>query len=131
MPPLEISTYLSPKELRRLARVEPDARVVRRLLALANALEGMDRAKAARAAGMDRQTLRDWVIRYNRDGVAGLTDEWGDGRPCRLDDDQQATLKKIVLAGPEREKDGSRLGGCAICVGSSKSDLACAMPTAA
>jgi transposase len=106
MPPLEISTYLSPEDLRRLARAEPDARVVRRLLALANALEGMDRAKAARAAGMDRQTLRDWVIRYNRDGVAGLTDEWGEGRPCRLDDDQQATLKKIVLAGPEREKDG-------------------------
>ena len=106
MRPLAIRTDLSPEELRRLARLEPDARVVRRLLALANALEGMNRAEAARAAGMDRQTLRDWVIRYNRDGMAGLTDEWGEGRPCRLDECQQAKLKKIVLAGPDREKDG-------------------------
>lgn len=104
--PLTIRADLSSEELRRLARLEPDPRVVRRLLALANALEGMSRAEAARAAGMDRQTLRDWVIRYNRDGVAGLADERREGRPCRLDEGQQAVLKAIVLAGPDREKDG-------------------------
>jgi transposase len=41
-------------------------------LAIANALGGMSRAEAAASAGMDRQTLRDWVIRYNEHGVAGL-----------------------------------------------------------
>ena len=47
-------------ELRRQARRERDGRVSARLIAIANALDGMDRASAARLAGMDRQTLRDW-----------------------------------------------------------------------
>ena len=73
---------------------------------IAAALEGMSREAAARIAGMDRQTLRDWVIRYNRSGVAGLPDHWGDGRPCRLTEGQQATLEVIVLTGLAPEIDG-------------------------
>jgi transposase len=76
------------------------------MLAIANALEGMDRAMAARAAGMDRQTLRDWVIRYNRGGPAALFDAWGDGRPCRMSDGAQAALRALVLAGPDPAVDG-------------------------
>jgi transposase-like protein len=34
----------------------------------------MSREATARAAGMDRQTLRDWVIRYNENGIDGLLD---------------------------------------------------------
>ena len=60
-----IATGRTPAELRALARRERDGRVSARLLALANALDGMSRDEAARAAGMDRQTLRDWVHRYN------------------------------------------------------------------
>ncbi|HKE21740.1 MAG TPA: helix-turn-helix domain-containing protein [Bryobacteraceae bacterium] len=58
--------------MRRRARRERDGRISARLIAIANALEGMDRASAARLAGMDRQTLCDWVHRYNAEGVAGL-----------------------------------------------------------
>ena len=58
-----IAKERTPAELRALARRERDGRVASRLLALANALEGMSRAEAARLAGMDRQTLRDWVHR--------------------------------------------------------------------
>jgi transposase len=64
---------ISPQELRRRARREGDGRVAARLFAIANALEGMDRASAARLAGMDRQTLRDWVHRYKEEGIAGLS----------------------------------------------------------
>jgi transposase len=70
-------------------------------LAIANALDGMSRKMTARAAGMDRQTQRDWVHRYNADGVTALSDAWGDGRPCRLTEGQQATLRAIILAGPD------------------------------
>lgn len=101
MPGLPIKGELSPVELRRLARREDDGRVGRRLLAIANALDGMNREMAAQAAAMDRQTLRDWVIRYNQGGVAALSDAWGDGRPCRLSEGQQATLRAIILAGPD------------------------------
>src|SRR6187397_1723208 len=76
------------------------------LLALANALDGMSRDEAARAAGMDRQTLRDWVHRYNAEGVAGLRDRPRTGRPCRLDEGRQAALKALVLRGPKLERDG-------------------------
>jgi putative transposase len=64
MKKLKIRKDRTPAVLRKLAQAEPDARVARRLLAIANALGGMSRAAAAASAGMDRQTLRDWVIRY-------------------------------------------------------------------
>jgi transposase len=106
MSALIIREDLPPSGLRRLAKAERDLRVARRLLAIAAALEGLSREAAARVAGMDRQTLRDWVIRYNRGGPAGLSDHWGNGRPCRLTEGQQATLKAIVLQGPDPEVDG-------------------------
>src|SRR4026207_1417556 len=67
--------------LRKLAKSEPDARISRRLLGIANAVADMSGAEAAKCAGMARQTLRDWVIRYNAHGVAGLCDTWNGGRP--------------------------------------------------
>ncbi len=80
--------------------------LTRRILAIANALSGMNRAEAASSAGMDRQTLRDWVIRYNAHGVAGLVDRWAGGRPAILDETQQLELLEVVLKGPDPVKDG-------------------------
>lgn len=93
-------------ELRRLARLEGDGRVACRLLALANALDGMSRVAAAEQAGMDRQTLRDWVIRFNAVGVEGLSDRPRSGRPSFLSEGQLASLKTWVLRGPDPERDG-------------------------
>jgi len=55
---------------------------------------------------MDRQTLRDWVIRYNEHGLDGLCDLWGDGRPPKLDAEERAELLRIVLTGPDPEASG-------------------------
>src|SRR3954447_23459229 len=85
-----------PRERGARARGERDGRVSARLLALANALDGMSRDEAARAAGMDRQTLRDWVHRYNAEGVEGLRDRPRPGRPCALDEGRQAALKGLI-----------------------------------
>jgi hypothetical protein len=52
-----------------LARLADDGRFACRLIALANALEGMSRAGAAEQAGMDPQTLRDWGCASTRRGV--------------------------------------------------------------
>jgi transposase len=106
MPALSIRRDRTPAVLRRLAKAEPDARVARRMLAIANALCGMSREAAAVSAGMDRQTLRDWVIRYNAHGLDGLSDRWGDGRPPKLDAEEKAELLRIVLAGPDPEASG-------------------------
>jgi transposase len=103
---LAIRTDRDPAELRRLARRERDGRVSARLLALANALDGLPREQAARLAGMTGQTLGDWVHRYNAEGVEGLRERPRPGRPCALDEGQQAALKALVLRGPSLERDG-------------------------
>jgi transposase len=70
-------------------------------LALALILEGADRASAARICGMDRQTLGDWVHRYNDEGLAGLRDRAGGGRSPKLSKDQRAEFAALVEAGPD------------------------------
>jgi transposase len=66
----------------------------------------MDRGSAAKIGGMDRQTLRDWVHRFNAAGPDGLIDNWTDGPRPRLSAEQLAEFAVVVEAGPDREKDG-------------------------
>src|ERR687893_863833 len=106
MPALAIREDLSATALRRLARSEPLRRAAMRLLAIANALEGMSRAEAARLAGMERQALRDAAIRYNAEGLAGLRNRPHPGRRPRLGDSQRTTLRQLVLDGPDVEGTG-------------------------
>ena len=108
MAALAIRDDIDPETLRRRARRERDGRVSARLIGLANALEGMDRASAARLAGMDRQTLRDWVRRYNAEGIAGLFNRPLPGRLPKLTEGQMASLKTIVLRGPDPAVDRVR-----------------------
>ena len=93
-------------ELRREAGRCRDARAARRMLALALVLEGSSREEAARAAGMDRQTLRDWVHRYNAEGLPGLRDRPRSGRRPRLSPEQEAELVAAVERGPDPDRDG-------------------------
>lgn len=92
---------LSAEKLRGAARRTKDADQACRLLALALVLEGASRTAAARACGMDRQTLRDWVIRYNEEGVEGLRDRPRSGRRSRLNAEQLAELARLVEEGPD------------------------------
>lgn len=92
--------------LRHLSRRCSDNRQIRRLLALAAVYGGMNRTEAARIGGMDRQTLRDWVHRFNEDGPDGLTNREGAGRRRLLSDDQMGELAQIVETGPDQETDG-------------------------
>ena len=105
--PLKIKENRSPAELRRLARRERDGRVAARLYAIANALAGMSRAAAARLAGMERQALRDAVMRYNAEDLAGLRDRPKGHPQRRLSEGEEATLAAVILRGPEPERDGS------------------------
>jgi class 3 adenylate cyclase len=87
-------------DLRREARRCRDGAASRRMLALALVLEGSSREEAARHAGMDRQTLRDWVHRYNAEGLAGLRDRPRSGRKPRLTPEQEAELATAGLPLP-------------------------------
>ena len=92
--------------VRRFARSCMDNRQIRRLLALAAIYDGMNRTDAARIGGMERQTLRDWVHRFNEKGPEGLTNREGAGRPRLLSDEQMKQLSRIVETGPDIHVDG-------------------------
>src|SRR5882757_8497071 len=67
-----VRTDYTAGEVRRFAKRAKDAAQARRLLAIAAVLDGASREDAAKIGGMDRQTLRDWVIRFNEQGPDGL-----------------------------------------------------------
>ena len=80
-----MKTDYSGAEVRRLAKRTKDAAQARRLLAVAAILDGASREEAAKTGGMDRQTLRDWVIRFNEQGPDGLINIASPGAPAKPD----------------------------------------------
>jgi len=96
-------------ELRKAASGEKDSAASRRILALALVLDGVDRKTAAETCGMDRQTLRDWVHRYNAAGLAGLRNLKSPGPGSKLTARQQAELAELVEAGPDPAVHGVAL----------------------
>ncbi len=103
---IALRTDYTAEALRRLASRAREANVARRLLSLAAVRDGVSRGDAARIGGMDRQTLRDWVHRFNALGPDGLWDQWRNGSVCRLTGDQQAELSALIMTGPDRNRDG-------------------------
>ena len=94
-------------DLRREAGRTRDAKAARRMLAIACVLEGQSREDAAETCGMDRQTLRDWVHRFNADGLAGLANlPWQNGPTPRLSPEQEAAVAGWVEQGPDLARDG-------------------------
>ena len=94
------------QDLRMAAGNVRDGKVARRLLAIALVLDGASRKTASESCGMDRQTLRDWVHRYNAEGINGLANRGGGGVKPRLTPEQMAQLAAWVEAGPDPARDG-------------------------
>ena len=99
-------TELDAAGLRRAAGRSRDTSAARRMLALALVLEGKSRTEAAQSAGMDRQTLRDWVHRYNELGLDGLRDRHGGGTRPLLSPEQEAQVAERVRQGPDLAEHG-------------------------
>ena len=97
---------MSAGDLRAAAARTKDAKAARRMLAIALVLEGSDRKAAAEACGMDRQTLRDWVHRYNAVGISGLSNRHSAGATPLLSPEQKAELAQMVREGPDTAVDG-------------------------
>src|SRR3974390_3365497 len=98
--PLPVRSAYTSGALRRLAKRARDVAQARGRLAIATGLDGASREEAAKAGGMDRQTLRDWVIRFNEEGPQGLTNKPSPGAPGKLNDKHKAFLARIVDEGP-------------------------------
>ena len=103
---------LSAVDLRAAARRTRDAKVARRMIAIALVLEGWPREAAAEDGAMDRE-LCDWVHRYNELGLDGLFDRPSrNGPPPRLSAEQQALVAEWVEQRPEF---AGRCGALALC----------------
>ena len=82
--PVPVRGDFTSQELRGLAKRSRDAAQARRFLSIAAVLDGASRAEAAKIGGMDRQTLRDWVHRFNEDGPEGLLNHTAPGAAPKL-----------------------------------------------
>ncbi len=102
----DIAAHHEASELRKRAKGDLPPAMVKRMLAIANALDGMDRTSAAAAAGLDRQALRDAILRYNAEGLDGLRDRQRTGRPRQLTAAQEQALAETIIEGPDPETDG-------------------------
>lgn len=87
-------------ELRRLARRSKDAAQARRLLALAAIYEGGTRSEAGRLGNVTLQIVRDWVVRFNAEGPAGLIARQAAGPTPRLTDVHRQALAAQIDRGP-------------------------------
>ena len=97
---ISVRTDYTSGEVRGLAKRAKDVAQARRLLAIAAVLDGASREEAATIGGMDRQTLREGVIRFNAEGAAGLINKPSPGAPGKLADEHKAFLVRIVAEGP-------------------------------
>ena len=86
--------------VRSWAKRSKDGPQARRLLALAAIYEGASRTEAAKIGGVTLQIVRDWVVKFNADGPAGLIDRKAPGQPARLNDAHRAALAAIIESGP-------------------------------
>jgi transposase len=94
------------KLVRAAAREAKDADQARRLVAIAAAYEGQNRAACAKIGAMDPQRLRDWVHRFNIKGPEGLIDRKPAGAARRLTPEQETELTALIEAGPDFGRDG-------------------------
>ena len=86
--------------LRRAAKATKDSAQARRLLSLAVIYDGGSRSDAARIGGVTLQVIRDWVLRFNVRGPAGLITGKAPGNRPKLNDEQRHALAAIVEKGP-------------------------------
>jgi transposase len=98
---IPVRTDYTAGKVRRLAQRAKDAAQTRRLLTIAAVLDGASREEAATIGGMDRQTLRDWVIRFNEQGPNGLINIPSPGVPPKLNSRHKAFLARIVEEGSD------------------------------
>ena len=98
--PIPLRTDFDASQVRAAAKAARDGPQVRPLLALAALYDGGTRGEAARIGGVTLQIVRDWVVRFNAHGPAGLVDHKAPGRPARLNDAHRAAVVAMIESGP-------------------------------
>ena len=98
--PVALRGDFKASHLRGLARKTKDGPQARRLLAVAAIYDGATRTEAAKIGGVGLQIIRDWVMRFNARGAAGLLDGKSPGQPSKLNDVQRQAIVRMIESGP-------------------------------
>ena len=98
--PVALRGDFKASQLRGLARKTKDGPQARRLLAVAAIYDGAPRTEAAKIGGVGLQIIRDWVMRFNARGAAGLLDGKSPGQPSKLNDVQRQAIVRMIETGP-------------------------------
>jgi transposase len=98
--PISLRTDYDAGLVRVAAKKTKDGPQARRLLALAAIYEGASRTEAARIGGVTVQIVRDWVVKFNTDGPAGLIDRKPPGQPPRLTEADRTAVLAMIESGP-------------------------------
>jgi transposase len=98
--PIALRTDFDADTCRLAAKRSKDGPQARRLLALAAIYEGASRGEAARIGGVTVQIVRDWVVKFNAHGPAGLIDRKAPGPTARLTDEHRRMLADLIETGP-------------------------------
>ena len=67
---------------------------------MASIYEGATRTEAAKIGGVTLQIVRDWVLKFNAHGPAGLLNRKAPGQPSRLKDEHRTALTRMIESGP-------------------------------
>src|SRR5258705_2400510 len=98
--PVALRGDFKASQVRGLARKTKDGPQARRLLAVAAIYDGATRTEAAKIGGVGLQIIRDWVMRFNARGAAGLLDGKSPGQPSKLNDEQRQAIVRMIESGP-------------------------------
>ncbi|MEC5324859.1 IS630 family transposase [Aurantimonas sp. A3-2-R12] len=98
--PVPLCTDFDGPTLRKTAKATKDAAQTRRLLAVSVIYDGGSRSDAARIGGVTLQIIRDWVLRFNAHGPAGLITGKAPGNRPKLNEAQRRALADVVDRGP-------------------------------
>ena len=93
-----------------IAKTKPSSRR-QRLRVIRWALEGLTADEVATQTKLCRRQVQNWVRRFNGQGLAGLEDRPGRGRPCPLSPEQQAQFKARLATGPTGKDEVCTLRG--------------------
>ena len=104
--PIPLRADFDATQVRAAARLSKDGAQVRRLIAIAAIYEGASRTDAARLGGVTLQIIRDWVLKFNASGPAGLIDRKAPGARPILNATHRAALADAIEKGPDPELDG-------------------------
>ena len=98
--PIPLRRDFNAAQLRGLAKKTKDGPQARRLLALSAIYDGATRTEATKIGGVGLQIIRDWVLRFNARGPAGLLDGKSTGHPSKLNDTQRQAIARMIESGP-------------------------------